>query len=342
MANCQCKMCRENLDNSDSNNSFKCFATNNEYDININNINPFDLSPCQLNNVIYLITCNLCHQQYVGLTADKLQRRVNHHRSMSNNKTKSQQKIHKHFIRDCPSKANFNSNAKFKIIDRIIEKEKDENVEKQLKDLETCWIDELNTVHPNGLNIAKPKKINTVMKKEVRRRRRRGKMEKEKEEFLLSSPFGYREEKVDDDEEKRKRDMRRRMYQTRKINVEEEKEEEKEPLVLKRKEEEEEQQQIQQMRRMKGREERKRFEEKEWLTTEYYSTFKNKKQSTKGKKTIATSVINDITSNLQNMKLEEEEEEEESRGIAATGVRPKAKNIRNKKNNCNNTFLEQQ
>lgn len=327
MANCQCKMCMENLDNNDSNNSFMCFTTNNEYDINVNNINPFDLSPCQLNNVIYLITCNLCHQQYVGLTTSKLQQRVTHHRSMCKSNNKSQQKIHKHFIRDCPSKANFNSNAKFKIIDRIIEKEKNEDVEKQLKDLETCWIDELNTTHPNGLNIAKPKKMNTIMKEEIRRRRRE-KMEKEKEEFLLSSPFGYRDEKIDDNEEKRKREItRRRMYQTKKLNVSEKDEE---PFVFKTKEEEEQQQ----MRRMEGKERRKRFEEKEWFTTEHYSTtFENKKQSTKGKKTIATSVIDDITSNMQNMKLEEK------RGgiattifAAATGAKPKdKKSIRNKK-----------
>ncbi|KAK3756299.1 hypothetical protein RRG08_064785 [Elysia crispata] len=40
---------------------------------------------CHSHNVIYLITCNLCNKQYVGLTSQTLRKRFNTHRFNINN-----------------------------------------------------------------------------------------------------------------------------------------------------------------------------------------------------------------------------------------------------------------
>ena len=43
---------------------------------------------CTLRNLIYVITYTKCHKQYVGLTTQQLNVRINHHRpSIFNNKT---------------------------------------------------------------------------------------------------------------------------------------------------------------------------------------------------------------------------------------------------------------
>ena len=195
--NCECKTCVENFDFSEE---FQNVKTGEKYNTrNINN--PRNLSPCLLNNVIYLIECVLCGQQYVGLTKTKFRDRVNQYRFKCNSGT-GNRKIHKHFNGVCPSGANFNQHAKFKIIDRL--SDESSSSREDLQNMESYWIEALNTAHPNGLNV-QPGTRNGAEREKRRRRQNRRKEEEEKEEKeKVSSLFGFQDVKLDNNDEKEK------------------------------------------------------------------------------------------------------------------------------------------
>ena len=90
--------------------------------------------------VIYLITCEKCKKQYVGLTTQELHVRVNHHRSNILSKVRTY--IANHF--NFPDHSL--DNLKLQCIDSA-------NTMKELMDLEHFWISTLKTKLPFGLNI---------------------------------------------------------------------------------------------------------------------------------------------------------------------------------------------
>ena len=94
---------------------------------------------CISENVIYLITCERCKQQYVGQTEQSLKDRLNAHRSNINRAIKTAVGIHfsnpHHTIHDL----------------QIIPIEQVHNLERRLE-REQFWIKELKTKYPHGLN----------------------------------------------------------------------------------------------------------------------------------------------------------------------------------------------
>ena len=100
---------------------------------------------CTSKNVIYLITCTKCKKQYVGLTTQQLNVRINHHRSSIFNRIKTY--ISNHF--------NFPdhniSNLSVQIIDTPQE---GPNTFQRLQKLEAYWIHTLRTMQPLGLNVS--------------------------------------------------------------------------------------------------------------------------------------------------------------------------------------------
>jgi hypothetical protein len=86
---------------------------------------------CKSNNIIYLITCTKCKKQYVGMTTNQLNVRVNHHRTSILNKHRTY--IHTHFNLPDHSINNLTVQA----IDKV---EGTTNVYNELRNLEKYWI----------------------------------------------------------------------------------------------------------------------------------------------------------------------------------------------------------
>ena len=98
---------------------------------------------CKTANLIYLITCDKCQIQYVGLTETPLHKRMNSHRSKIN-EIYNNLYIKQHFSKEGHSF----KEAHIQIIDRKLDHE-DDNV---LKCKEDFWINTLCTAYPLGLN----------------------------------------------------------------------------------------------------------------------------------------------------------------------------------------------
>ena len=128
--NNKCTTCKIHLDCSTS---FKCTRTNTSYPIR-------HQFTCQTTNVVYLITCTKCRKQYVGITTNQLNVRLNHHRSSIIRKLPTY--ISKHFNLQDHSLLNL----KVQLIDRA-------NSYPNLESLEHFWIRTLKTVQPSGLNV---------------------------------------------------------------------------------------------------------------------------------------------------------------------------------------------
>ena len=132
---CNCNLCSNNYDYDERLGKFTSTITGTSFDLNIRNDN--NLSPCELNCVIYLITCSNCNLQYVGKTKQKLKQRFSGHKHCC--KMKKDQILYKHFNSDCKFE-----NAKFRIIDRTTEND--------LLSKEDFWMKKLMSVYPFGLN----------------------------------------------------------------------------------------------------------------------------------------------------------------------------------------------
>lgn len=98
---------------------------------------------CKTANAVYLITCNICHKQYVGETKQALNKRMNLHRSDWKTRKFNRSPVAEHFNAADHSFENvelccIESNALWS--------------DKQRKARETYWIRRLNTVQPYGIN----------------------------------------------------------------------------------------------------------------------------------------------------------------------------------------------
>ena len=210
---CNCKFCSTNFNFCDKetfgdNTQFSSFVTHNNYNVDIPNTH--NLPPCKLDNVVYLITCSECGIQYVGLTKNCLGVRACNHRSQSQ-KENSQQLVHKHFHKGCDSagggsqdsgnskskrlgrrekddgmgghglekrvsgcRSGFDERAKFTVIDRISDPSHYSNPDKELRDREIYWMEEMQTVYPLGLNVQRVKNVNARQKIRKEQKMRRG------------------------------------------------------------------------------------------------------------------------------------------------------------------------
>ena len=100
---------------------------------------------CTSKNVIYLITCTKCKKQYVGLTTQQLNVRINHHRSNIFNRIKTY--VSNHF--------NFPDHSIGNLSVQIIDApEEGPNKYQKLQNLEAYWIRTLKTMQPLGLNVS--------------------------------------------------------------------------------------------------------------------------------------------------------------------------------------------
>ena len=210
---CNCKFCSTNFNFCDKetfgdNTQFSSFVTHTNYNVDIPNTH--NLPPCKLDNVVYLITCSECGIQYVGLTKNCLGVRACNHRSQSL-KENSQQLVHKHFHKGCDSagggsqdsgnskskrlgrrekddgmgghglekrvsgcRSGFDERAKFTVIDRISDPSHYSNPDKELRDREIYWMEEMQTVYPLGLNVQRMKNVNERQKIRKEQKMRRG------------------------------------------------------------------------------------------------------------------------------------------------------------------------
>ena len=99
---------------------------------------------CSSRNAIYLITCNLCHIQYVGSTSTQFKVRFrNHKSSMRTNKKTCEVAIH--FNQSPHSLSDFNF-LPFELITDTID------IDKKLLTREAYWTAQLHTLQPQGLN----------------------------------------------------------------------------------------------------------------------------------------------------------------------------------------------
>lgn len=97
---------------------------------------------CKTTNVVYVIQCQRCSQQYVGETEQALHERINSHRSDVRLK-----KLEK------PVAAHFNSLNHTMQDMRIVVVERIRKEDIRLRRLrESHWIATLNTLHPSGMN----------------------------------------------------------------------------------------------------------------------------------------------------------------------------------------------
>ena len=100
---------------------------------------------CNIDNVIYLITCNECGIQYVGETGRVVRSRLSEHKNGISGNHKGCKILYSHFKHGCKT---FNIH----IIEAIFDsKDKAKNLENRQK-REDFWIRELKTKYPYGLN----------------------------------------------------------------------------------------------------------------------------------------------------------------------------------------------
>ena len=168
---------------------------------------------CKSSSIIYLLTCS-CGIQYVGLTEQRLNERMNGHRASV--KAGKSSFLYDHF--NNPGH-NFHE-ASIQIID-FIDPTSTENPRLALADRELLWINLLSTAHPLGLNdnikgsgnISKSNFNNIYFKSKIKRYKRghgRKKKNKSHENRIYKRTLTLRE--IDNKYESLKRKMSENKY----------------------------------------------------------------------------------------------------------------------------------
>ena len=98
---------------------------------------------CKTKNAVYLMTCAVCHKQYVGETKLPVSHRINLHRSDWRTKKFRRSPVAEHFCLDQHS---------FDDIKLCIIESNQKWSDKERKGRETYWIRRLNTLQPYGIN----------------------------------------------------------------------------------------------------------------------------------------------------------------------------------------------
>ena len=99
---------------------------------------------CKSHNVIYLVSCNQCNLQYVGLTTQKIRDRIGQHiRHIKKNDLTT------YLVRHFNNSDHDISDIRVSIIDYVGHNTHGSH---ELLELENYWIRTLNTAYPFGLN----------------------------------------------------------------------------------------------------------------------------------------------------------------------------------------------
>ena len=114
------------------------------------------LATCNTSNVVYLITCNTCHLQYVGETAQNLNLRfAKHRRCMNGNvNSKSCKHLSDHFSKGLCKNSNYTVQSIENVSGngRTARGALDPGVVVVRRKTESEWMLKLRTVFPYGLN----------------------------------------------------------------------------------------------------------------------------------------------------------------------------------------------
>ena len=145
----KCTPCRSKLGNKcckqlKSTSTFKNRHTGKCYKI-------FHRVTCKDRNVIYLLECSKCDMKaYVGKTEIEMNLRMNGHRSDARKTNKLA--VDTHFL---AQGHHFERDAKFTIIEKITKKDlSSQQLTILLEKREDFWMTKLNTIAPNGFNVA--------------------------------------------------------------------------------------------------------------------------------------------------------------------------------------------
>ena len=124
---------------------FTSYRTGKSYTIN------YELD-CNSSNVVYLLSCKVCHAQYVGSTTTKFRLRFNNHKArfrahsrLSFEGRNKDDLLYRHFFG--PGHHGL-EDVSIQLIDRV------SGEESALRDKEGQWAYRLNCIQPQGLNIS--------------------------------------------------------------------------------------------------------------------------------------------------------------------------------------------
>ena len=125
----RCQLCRYSSDTE----SFSSPVTGRSYRI-LGNFS------CKTNNCIYLISCDVCHKQYIGETTD-LRKRINNHRSSIRTK------------KDLPVATHFNgNNHRWEDMSIMVIDHDPRWSDTERKQKEKFWMHRLKSFEPHGIN----------------------------------------------------------------------------------------------------------------------------------------------------------------------------------------------
>ena len=127
-----------------------CFWIKETSYINNSDISIEGRMDCNSKNVIYIIECQKCHIEYIGETQNALKSRLQRH--LSDIRTDKNTSVALHFNYDCPSDYNL-ATLKIYPIETIQVQGSDIKNKQKLLKRETHWIEHLDTLEPNGLNV---------------------------------------------------------------------------------------------------------------------------------------------------------------------------------------------
>ena len=150
ISNCgNCKTCH-NLNQS---HLYRSVITNRIYHTVIEDPSDNSLT-CKSTNIVYLLTCNGCHIQYVGETRQPLHKRMNGHRqSISNHSGNKLIRLHFTENTSCMA-AGFSTQIIHKLIGNglLTSGQPDKDMDAVRKTLERNYMSSLRTCYPYGLN----------------------------------------------------------------------------------------------------------------------------------------------------------------------------------------------
>ena len=130
--------------NHDAKPNFRSNVTNKSYNI-INHTS--DFLTCSSSNIIYLITCSRCGVQYVGETSQRLNLRMNNHRTAINGKKDTI--LYEHFRQEDGCHI---THCIVQPIEKIDDSGSKQDQKKKRLEREAFWIKKLRTLTPYGLN----------------------------------------------------------------------------------------------------------------------------------------------------------------------------------------------
>ena len=102
---------------------------------------------CSSSNIIYLITCSRCGVQYVGETSQRLNLRMNNHRTAINGKKDTI--LYEHFRQEDGCHI---THCIVQPIEKIDDSGSKQDQKKKRLEREAFWIKKLRTLTPYGLN----------------------------------------------------------------------------------------------------------------------------------------------------------------------------------------------